>query len=410
MSKKYQEEYEVGYTPRLVMEEASRCLLCLDAPCSASCPAGTDPAKFIRSLRFKNVKGAAETVRINNILGAICARVCPTERYCQAGCSRSGIDKPIDIGGIQRYITDFEDALKMKVLEDVELNGKKVAVIGSGPAGLTVAAELAKKGHKVTIYEQDSKAGGYLRNGIPEYRLPNEVVDKEINRIVELGVDIVLNTKVGQDIKFEELRKENDAVVLAVGYSEGKMLPMFENNRKVVKAVDWLKKVKARKGNVRVPENVLVIGGGDVAMDVVTSLKLLGCPHVTDVVYEQFSEFRASKKELMNAQEQGVTIIDGYIPVGTARGGIVKFKHRVIPAELKVKADLIILAIGQVPNVDGLEVKLEKGEVAAKGCRVPDTNIFFAGDIGHGEKTVVWGVRSGKEVAFEVNRFLGGKK
>ena len=410
MSKKYQEEYEVGYTPRLVMEEASRCLLCLDAPCSASCPAGTDPAKFIRSLRFKNVKGAAETVRINNILGAICARVCPTERYCQAGCSRSGIDKPIDIGGIQRYITDFEDALKMKVLEDVELNGKKVAVIGSGPAGLTVAAELAKKGHKVTIYEQDSKAGGYLRNGIPEYRLPNEVVDKEIKRIVELGVDIVLNTKVGQDVKFEDLRKENDAVVLAVGYSEGKMLPMFENNRKVIKAVDWLKKVKARKGNVRVPENVLVVGGGDVAMDVVTSLKLLGCPHVTDVVYEQFSEFRASKKELMNAQEQGVTIIDGYVPVGTARGGIVKFKHRVIPAELKVKADLIILAVGQVPNVDGLEVKLEKGEVAAKGCRVPDTNIFFAGDIGHGEKTVVWGVRSGKEVAFEVNRFLGGKK
>ena len=410
MSKKYQEEYEVGYTPRLVMEEASRCLLCLDAPCSAGCPAGTDPAKFIRSLRFKNVKGAAETVRINNILGAICARVCPTERYCQAGCSRSGIDKPIDIGRIQRYITDFEDALKMKILEDVELNGKKVAVIGSGPAGLTVAAELAKKGHKVTIYEQDSKAGGYLRNGIPEYRLPNEVVDKEIKRIVELGVDIVLNTKVGQDVKFEDLRKENDAVVIAVGYSEGKMLPMFENNRKVIKAVDWLKKVKARKGNVRVPENVLVVGGGDVAMDVVTSLKLLGCPHVTDVVYEQFSEFRASKKELMNAQEQGVTIIDGYIPVGTARGGIVKFKHRIIPVELKVKADLIILAVGQVPNVDGLEVKLEKGEVAAKGCRVPDTNIFFAGDIGHGEKTVVWGVRSGKEVAFEVNRFLGGKK
>ena len=410
MSKKYQEEYEVGYTPRLVMEEASRCLLCLDAPCSASCPAGTDPAKFIRSLRFKNVKGAAETVRINNILGAICARVCPTERYCQAGCSRSGIDKPIDIGGIQRYITDFEDALKMKILEDVELNGKQVAVVGSGPAGLTVAAELAKKGHKVTIYEQDSKAGGYLRNGIPEYRLPNEVVDKEIKRIVELGVDIVLNTKVGQDVKFEDLRKENDAVVIAVGYSEGKMLPMFENNRKVIKAVDWLKKVKARKGNVRVPENVLVVGGGDVAMDVVTSLKLLGCPHVTDVVYEQFSEFRASKKELMNAQEQGVTIIDGYIPVGTARGGIVKFKHRIIPAELKVKADLIILAVGQVPNVDGLEVKLEKGEVAAKGCRVPDTNIFFAGDIGHGEKTVVWGVRSGKEVAIEVNRFLGGKK
>ena len=410
MSNKYQEEYEVGYTPRLVMEEASRCLLCLDAPCSASCPAGTDPAKFIRSLRFKNVKGAAETVRINNILGAICARVCPTERYCQAGCSRSGIDKPIDIGRIQRYITDFEDALEMQVLEEKELNGKKVAVVGSGPAGLTVAAELAKQGHKVTIYEQDSKAGGYLRNGIPEYRLPNAVVDKEIDRIVKLGVDIVLNTKVGQDVKFEDLRKENDAVVLAVGYSEGKMLPMFENNRKVIKAVDWLKKVKAKKGNVRVPENVLVVGGGDVAMDVVTSLKLLGCPHVTDVVYEQFSEFRASKKELTGAQAEGVTIIDGYVPTAVARGGIVKFKHRVIPAELKIKADLIILAVGQVSNVNGLGVTLEKGEVNQKGCRVEGTNVFFAGDIGHGEKTVVYGVRSGKEVAFEVKRFLGGKK
>ena len=410
MSKKYQEEYEVGFSPRLVMEEASRCLLCLDAPCSSSCPAGTDPAKFIRSLRFKNVKGAAETVRINNILGAICARVCPTERYCQEGCSRSGIDKPIDIGRIQRYITDFEDALKMDILEVKESNGKKVAVVGSGPAGLTVAAELAKDGYQVTIYEKEAKAGGYLRYGIPEYRLPNEVVDKEIKRIVELGVDIVLNTKIGEDVKIEQLRKENDAVVLAVGYSEGKMLPMFGNNRKVIKAVDWLKKCKDKKGKVKVPENVLVVGGGDVAMDVVTSLKLLGCPHVTDVVYEQFSEFRASKKELNNAQEQGVTIIDGYVPVAVARGGIVKFKHRVIPAELKVKADLIILAVGQVPNVDNLGVSLEKGEVNARGCRVPDTNMFFAGDIGHGEKTVVWGVRSGKEVAFEVKRFLGGKK
>ena len=410
MSEKYREEYEVGFSPRLVMEEASRCLLCLDAPCSSSCPAGTDPAKFIRSLRFKNVKGAAETVRINNILGAICARVCPTERYCQAGCSRSGIDKPIEIGLIQRYITDFEDALKMDILEVKESNGKKVAVVGSGPAGLTVAAELAKDGYQVTIYEKEAKAGGYLRYGIPEYRLPNAVVDKEINRIVELGVDIVLNTKVGEDVKMEQLRKEYDAVVLSVGYSEGKMLPMFENNRKVIKAVDWLKKTKDKKGNVKVPENVLVVGGGDVAMDVVTSLKLLGCPHVTDVVYEQFSEFRASKKELENAQEQGVTIIDGYVPVAVARGGIVKFKHRVIPAELKVKADLIILAVGQVPNVDGLGVELDKGEVKARGVRVPDTNVFFAGDIGHGEKTVVWGVRSGKEVAFEVKRFLGGKK
>ena len=409
MSKKYQNEYESSYTPRLVMEEASRCLLCLDAPCSSSCPAGTDPAKFIRSLRFKNVKGAAETVRINNILGAICARVCPTERYCQAGCSRSGIDKPIDIGGIQRFITDFEDSLGMDIIEVKENNGKKVAIIGSGPSGLTAAAELAKEGYNVTIYEKEAKAGGYLRYGIPEYRLPNSIVDKEIDRIVKLGVDIVLNCKVGEDVSFDQLKKENDAVIVAIGASQGKTLPLFENNKRVVKAVDWLKKVKSKKGNIKVPDNVLVIGGGDVAMDVVTSLKLLSCPHVTDVVYEQFAEFRASKKELKNAQEEGVTIIDGYVPVSTARGGIVKFKHRIIPAELKIKADLIILAVGQESDAANLPITLEKGEVNVKGCQIPDTNIFFTGDIGHGEKTVVYSVRLGKETACEVNKFLGGK-
>lgn len=409
MSKKYQEEYEAGFSPRLVMEEASRCLLCLDAPCSQHCPAGTDPAKFIRSVRFKNVKGAAETVRINNALGAICARVCPTERYCQDGCSRSGIDKPIDIGRIQRYITDFEAATKMEIWEPKPLNGKKVAVVGSGPGGLTAAAELALEGFKVTIYEKDAQAGGYLRYGIPEYRLSNSVVDREINRIVRLGVDIALNTRIGVDISLEDLEKQNDAVVVAIGASKGKALPMFENNRKVKLAVDWLKQVKSRKGKVKIPENVLVIGGGDVAMDTVTTLKILGCPHVTDVVYEQFSEFRASEKELKSAQEQGVTIIDGYVPVGTARGGIVKFKHRIIPSELKIKADLIILAVGQCVDPAGLGLDINRGEVTFEGNHLKNSKIFIAGDIAHGEKTVVWGVRTGKEVAYAVKQFVRGK-
>ncbi len=409
MSKKYQEEYEAGYSPRLVMEEASRCLLCLDAPCSQHCPAGTDPAKFIRSVRFKNLKGAAETVRINNALGAICARVCPTEKYCQDGCSRSGIDKPIDIGRIQRYITDFEAATKMEIWEPKPLNGKKVAVIGSGPGGLTAAAELALEGFKVTIYEKDAQAGGYLRYGIPEYRLSNSVVDCEINRIVRLGVDIALNTRIGVDVSLEDLEKENDAVIIAIGASKGKVLPMFENNRKVKLAVDWLKQVKSRKGKVKIPENVLVIGGGDVAMDTVTTLKLLGCPHVTDVVYEQFSEFRASEKELKSAQEQGVTIVDGYIPVGTARGGIVKFKHRIIPSELKIKADLIILAVGQCVDPAGLGLEINRGEVTFEGNHLKNSKIFVAGDIAHGEKTVVWGVRTGKEVAYAVKQFVRGK-
>ena len=291
MSEKYLKEYEAGYTPRLVMEEASRCLLCHDAPCSKACPAGTDPAKFIRSVRFRNVKGAAETVRINNILGAICARVCPTERYCQQGCSRSGIDKPIDIGRIQRYVTDSEDAFKMDILECKPLNGKKVAVIGSGPAGLSVAGYLQMEGYQVTIFEKEAKAGGYLRYGIPEYRLPTPVVDKEIKRIQKLGVNIELNHPV-EDVK--ALKKDFDAVVVAVGHSKGKVLPIFAGKRFVKTAVDFLHEAKRRKGNIKVPENVLVIGGGDVAMDTVTTLRLLGVKQVTDVVYETFDEFKES--------------------------------------------------------------------------------------------------------------------
>ena len=402
MSEKYMKEYEAGYNPRLVMEEASRCLLCHDAPCSKACPAGTDPAKFIRSVRFKNFKGAAETVRINNVLGAICARVCPTERYCQQGCSRSGIDKPIDIGRIQRFVTDFEDSVKMNILEVKPSNGKKIAVIGSGPAGLSVAGFLAQDGYQITIFEKDAKAGGYLRYGIPEYRLPNEVVDREVKRIQKLGVEIVLNHKI-EDV--EALKKEYDAVILAVGHGKGKVLPMFAGKRYVKTAVDFLHEAKRRKGNIKVPENVLVIGGGDVAMDTVTTLKLLGVKQVTDVVYETFAEFKASKKELQNAQEQGVSIIDGYVPV-QLKGKTVKFQHRFYPAELKVKADLIILAVGQYTEAGllGFEVDKLQQVTNAKG------NLFVCGDIApSGEKTVVYAVRSAKETAFAVKNLLGGK-
>ena len=402
MSEKYMKEYEAGYTPKLVMEEASRCLLCHDAPCSKACPAGTDPAKFIRSVRFRNVKGAAETVRVNNILGAICARVCPTERYCQQGCSRSGIDKPIDIGRIQRYVTDSEDAFKMNILEAKPLNGKRVAVIGSGPAGLSVAGILAQDGYKVTVFEKEAKAGGYLRYGIPEYRLPTEVVDKEIKRIQKLGVEILVNSPV-EDV--EKLKKEYDAVVVAVGHSKGKVLPLFAGKRFVKTAVDFLHEAKRRKGNIKVPENVLVIGGGDVAMDTITTLRLLGVKQVTDVVYETFDEFKASKKELQNAQEQNVSIIDGFVPVAL-KGKKVVFQHRFVPSKLEVKADLIILAVGQYTEAGllGFEVNKLQEATNAKG------NVFVCGDIAPGgEKTVVYAVRSAKEVAYAVKKYLGGK-
>lgn len=410
MDSKYKKELEPEFTPLTVCEEASRCLLCLDAPCSKACPAGTNPDKFIRSVRFRNFKGAAETIRENNALGSICARVCPTEKYCQKGCSRSGIDRPIDIGRIQRYVTDYEEAIKMDILKAGKANGKSIALVGSGPSSLQAAVSFRQLGYAVTVYEKEKELGGMLRL-IPEYRLPNRIVDKEIERIEKLGVKFVTGKCVGKDISMEELKKANDAIVLAPGYSFGKTLPMFEGNDKVVLAIDFLREVKAKGGNVKVPSNVVVIGGGDVAMDVCTTLKLLGVEHVSDLVYEEFKEFKASKKELEGAQKLGVTIIDGYVP-SKVSGGVVEASHRFINSEIKVEGDLIILAVGQCPDVSALGVELVKGEVnTGKDYCTLDPKVFAIGDIAHSkfDKTVVGGVRTGKEVALLVHKALGGK-
>jgi len=409
MSEKYTDELEVAFTPLNVCEEASRCLLCHDAPCSADCPAGTDPGRFIRAVRFRNFKGAAEVVRENNALGAICARVCPTERYCQKGCSRSGIDVPIDIGRIQRFITDFEEATKMEILKKGRSNGKKVAIVGSGPGALQAAASLSRLGYEVDVYEKESKCGGYMRYGIPEYRLPSHIVDKEIEHIVKLGVHLHTSTEVGKDITIEELKSSHDAIVIAVGANRGKMLPMFKGNPHVEIAVDFLKRVRDAKGKVDMPQNVLVIGGGDVAMDVDVTLKMLGVKNISDVVYEEFCEFRASKKELRDAQKLGVSIIDGYVPIAVD-GKSVTFKHRVIPGEIKITADKIILAVGQYPDVEGLgDIKIVAGESNVPGYGTNDPKVFVAGDIAHLDKTVVAAVRTGKDVAYFIHSKIGGR-
>lgn len=410
MSKKYETETP-SYTMTTVMEEAARCLLCHDAPCSQACPAHTDPGKFIRSVRFRNVKGAAETIRENNALGAICARVCPTEKYCELACSRTGIDSPIDIGGIQRYVTDFEQQAKMDILKKGDSNGKTIAIVGSGPAGLQTATTMLERGYAVDIYEKSEKAGGYLTYGIPEYRLPQDIVDFEVKRIVNLGADIHYNVTVGKDITMDDLKANHDAVVVAVGASEAKSLSIFAGNDYVESAVDFLTRVKDAKGDITdVPQNAVVIGGGDVAMDVATTLKRLDAKNVTDVAYEEFDEFRASKKELEGTRKAGVTIVDGYVP-SAVDGNVVTFKHRKIDSELKIKADKIILAIGQQINADNLGINIERGVVPYVGYKTDDPKVYITGDIAKGDQTVVWAVRKGKEVADLVDQtLLGGTK
>lgn len=407
MTKKYSQELVQGYTMSTVMEEAQRCLLCHDAPCSNACPAGTDPAKFIRSVRFRNFKGAAETIRSNNALGAACARICPTERYCEQGCSRCGIDKPINIGGIQRFVTDFEEQCGMKVLERGPANGKKIGIIGSGPAGLQAAATLLQLGYEVDIYEKGAKAGGFLRTGIPEYRLPDAVVDTEVARIAELGANFLYCREVGKDVSMEELKEKYDAVLVAVGIGRPQMLEMFEGNPYAVPAVTFLAEVDERQGEVELPDNALVIGGGDAAMDVSATLKLLGVQNVTTVTRKELSDFRASKVELETARAQGVTIVDGYAPVAV-EGKVVTFRHRRLNSELEIEADKIILAVGQSTDADQLGLPIVKNEVDFDGFQA-DGKVFVAGDIAKGDKTAVWAVRKGKAAAYAIHNFVGGR-
>ena len=407
MTGKYTKELKPAYTMLTIMEEAGRCLLCYDAPCTSSCPAGTDPGRFIRSVRFRNFKGAAETVRENNALGAVCARVCPTERYCEQGCSRSGIDKPIDIAGIQRFITDFEEQTGMKILKKGASNGKKVGIVGSGPSALQAAVMLLEKGYDVDIYERDAKAGGFLRTGIPEYRLPNKVVDTEVKRIAELGAKFIYNTTIGKDITLDELKRNYDAVLVAVGVSEPSTLDMFKDNNFAVPAVTFLKEVKDKQGEITLPESALVIGGGDSAMDAATTLKVLGVPSVTCVTRKELANFRASKEELQIARDEGVTIIDGYAPV-SVDGNCVTFKHGTLDNELKLKADKIVLAVGQHTTADELGIAVNKNEVDFTGYQA-DGKVFVTGDIAKGDKTVVYAVLKGKEAASAIDSYLGGK-
>jgi len=407
--KEYLKE-KVGLTPLLAQEEAARCLLCLDAPCSKACPAQTDPAKFIRSIRFLNYDGAIDVIRINNPLGGICARVCPTEKYCQKGCIRAGLDRPIDIGALQRFITDYEESSSYKALEPAKEKKDRVAIIGSGPSGLTAANFLARNGYQVTIFEKHKKAGGYLTYGIPSYRLPNEVVEKEIKHTLDLGVKIVYEQEFGKDISLDSLFVEGfKAIILATGYDSPRMIPAFLNNPYVETAVDFLSRVKSCDGKVALPDNILVIGGGDVAMDVATTAKVLGVKEVTCVVREDMEHLPASKKEFNEAQEENVSVITGF-NVKDVHENKVTFVGSNENITLEYQADKIVLAIGQKPSELPLNIEFVKDNLTVKNYQTEIKGLFACGDITEGDKTVVSAIKKGKEAAIEVMKFLEEKQ
>lgn len=403
----YLDELTPAFTPLLAIKEASRCLLCHDAPCSQACPAQTDPGKFIRSIYFRNFKGAAETIRENNALGAVCARVCPTEKLCQRGCARAGVDNPIDIGRLQRFITDFEQQTGMEIYKPGSKTLGKVAIIGAGPAGLQASVTLTNLGYDVTIYEKTAQPGGWLCQGTPQFRLPKSVVDAEIARIEKMGVTIECHCEIGKTITLEQLKAKNRAVLVAVGLSSGSGLPLFEHSDVEI-AVDFLQRVSQAQGDISIPQSALIIGGGDVAMDVASTLKVLGCPAVTVVARKEIDKLPASERELTCARELGVSIISGFAPV-TVDSNKVTFKRVLLPGELTMTVDKIFLAVGQHAELDAFAaLNPQRNTIETQNYQTRDPQVFAAGDIVEGDKTVVYAVKTGKEAAGAIHHYLEG--
>lgn len=405
----------IGFTPRTAMEEAARCLLCHDAPCSQSCPAGTDPARFIRSIRFRNVKGAAETIRENNALGGVCARVCPYDQLCEQACSRCGIDRPIQIGKLQRFAIEQEAVYSMKTLEKGAPNGKKVACVGGGPASLAAAAELAKKGYDVTIYEAQEKLGGYLTYGIAEDRLPQSVVDFDIDKVLALGIHVVNRTRVGTDLSFEDLRSANDAVFVGTGLWKAKLpsIPGVDLPG-VTNAVDFLRTIKCEGGALVEGKRVIVIGGGDVAMDCASAAKLNGAEKVAIWYRRTIDEAPADRGELQYIMQLGVPMTTDMAPKaveGNGKAEYMCFSGRDGSSEARVACDLVVFAIGQAPDeLCGLCVKTDgKGLITAENGRTSMEGVFAAGDAVNGGKTVVEAVGAGKAAAAAIDAYLNGK-
>ncbi len=394
----YGELAKKGLNIRLAMEEATRCLLCDDAPCSHDCPAGTDPGRFIRAIRFRNFKGAARIIRENNILGATCAEICPQERLCEKACSRCGIDKPIMIGNLQGFAMSMEKDMKFSVLEAGKPCGKKVLCIGAGPSSLAVAAELAKKGVDVTIMDENEKAGGVLRYGITPSRLSDDIIDQDVKAVTDLGVKLVLNKRVSKD-EIDALAKEYDAVYVGVGQSASKMIPNMKGGdlKGVDLALSFLKNARVNNGKIGDLGNVVIIGGGDVAMDCASTARQCGAKSVTISFVETWETMPASKKEVNYVVDLGCTIIPGYKPVeviGDGNVSAVKLAAMEGNSSMMLDADTVIFAVGQKVSDDYKDVKA-------------DGKIFVGGDAALVRgATVVEAVKSGKDIAANIAKFL----
>ena len=439
------DEVALGYTYDMAVNEARRCLNCKNKPCVSACPVQINIPAFIERVANEDMDGAFEILSKSTSLPAVCGRVCPQENQCEGKCVRGIKGEAVGIGRLERFVADYHREHCTDTPEMPEQNGHKVAVIGAGPSGLTVAGDLAKMGYKVTIYEALHLAGGVLVYGIPEFRLPKAIVQKEIDNLKAIGVDVETNMVIGKVLTIDELfEMGNEAVYVGSGAG----LPRFmnipgESLKGVYSANEFLTRInlmKAYKEGSKTPiqhaKKVAVVGGGNVAMDAARSAKRLGAEEVYIVYRRGMEELPARKEEVEHAEEEGIIFKTLHNPVeilGDEDGLVSGMKcvemelgepdesgrRRPIVkegSEFVLDVDSVIMSIGTSPNplirstTPGLDAnnrgclitKDEKGETTREG-------VYAGGDAVTGAATVILAMGAGKEAAKAIDEYIKSK-
>lgn len=434
------DEVSLGYTYEQAVEEAKRCLNCKNRPCMNACPVSIAIPDFLQLVANGRIQEAYKVIKESSCLPAVCGRVCPQETQCEGSCVRGIKGEPIAIGKIERFVSDY--CKNEKSIDKLSQNGHKVAIIGSGPAGLTAAGELAKKGYEVTIYEALHKVGGVLIYGIPEFRLPKDIVVDEVDKIKNMGVKIETNIVIGKTLTIDDLFDlGNEAIFVATGAG----LPRFMNIKGetlngVYSANEYLTRINlmgAYKAGSKTPinkvENVVVVGGGNVAMDAARSAKRLGTKNVYIVYRRSENELPARKEEVEHAKEEGIIFKLLSNPceiIGDEKGNVKEImcdemelgepdengrRKPVLKQNSKftIKAENVIIAIGTTPNP--LITRTTQGiENDKKGCikvyegtsRTSREGIFAGGDIVTGAATVILAMKAGKMAALDIDNYI----
>ena len=447
------DEVALGYSEETALAEAARCLNCKNQPCVSGCPVNVHIPEFIAKVKEGDFEGAYQIISETSTLPAVCGRVCPQETQCEQKCTLGVKFEPVGIGRLERYVADWHNRREAVKAEPPVSNGHKVAIVGSGPSGLTCAGDLARKGYKVTIYEALHTAGGVLVYGIPEFRLPKAIVAREVQGLKDLGVDIETNVIIGKTLTIDELFEMGFEAVF-IGSGAG--LPSFmnipgESLRGVYSANEYLTRsnlMKAFRDDPTTPimkgGKVAVVGGGNVAMDAARTALRLGAEKVYIVYRRSMDELPARKEEVEHAQEEGIEFhllcnpveVLGYNNPDDARdprnGSVTGIRairmelgepdasgrRRPVPiegSEFELDVDTVIIAIGTSPNplikdtTEGLEVNRRGGIVVDEAGLTSREAVYAGGDAVTGAATVISAMGAGKLAAASIDKQLSGK-